>query len=877
MVDLMADSFDVDDFTSGASTIGEGFEIYQKAKSLMKSGGFNLRKWKTNSVSLQNRIDQVEFDPVLNQKPEPDKLVKILGLSWNVNEDEFCYDLQEMITFAKSLLPTKRSVLKVSVKLFDPLGLLSPFVISTKVLFQRLCVHKIEWDQALEGEWLKWWNQFCGGLEALSSVKIPRCYYLAGETMVLNQIHGFSDASEQAYAAVVYVRSVYCSGNISVSLVASKTRVAPLKRQTIPRLELLGANVLARLVNCVASSFLNVEVCCWTDSFTVLCWIRNSKPWRQYVQHRVQEIRRLTGQDTWRFCPGSCNPADIPSRSCLGQELIDSELWWKGPDFLRSAPEFWPDMPACRQSNIADEELIRNPPLITHSLVSAADEHPTCTVSDVIDITRYSSRLKVLRVTAWVLKFVRLFRSEERNINRKLEASDLKEAECMWIRDIQKNCFTNEYRELMSGKKIIYNNQLKLSVNEDHLICCQGRLDNADLPLPWKNPVLLPTKHYYTQLLIKEKHYLVHHNGVRETLAAVREGHWIIRGRETVKKIIRKCVVCQRCEGKPYTTPAAPPLPEERVSDGPPFSNTGVDFAGPLYVKEGTADQQIKVYVCLYTCASTRAVHLELTRELSAVAFLQCFRKFCARRGIPAVIMSDNAKTFKHSSKEVKKIVRSDEVHEHMTNHQIEWQFIAEKAPWWGGYWERMVQSMKRCLRKTIGRSTLTIEEMSTVLVEVEATLNNRPLTYIYDDTEGVSFALTPAHLIYGRKLVMRPSDQQFEVASTAETLTKRAKHQFRVLSNFVRIWKREYLVSLYERSLEAGGGCNNIKIGDIVLLREDGTVRALWKLAKIVEPIMGRDGHIRSARIQLMSKDKVIKLRRPIQHLIPLEVSKLD
>ena len=287
----------------------------------------------------------------------------------------------------------------------------------------------------------------------LSSVKIPRCYYLPDETIVLNQIHGFSDAFERAYAAVVYLRSVYRSGNISVSLVVSKTRVAPLKKQTIPCPELLGANILAHLVNRDAGSFASVEVCCWTDSFTELCWIRNSKAWRQYVHHRVQEIRRLTGQGIWRFCPGSYNPADIPSRSCLGQELINSELWWKGPEFLRKPPELWPDMPICYQSNVADDKLVRNPPLITHALVSATGKHPTCTVSDVIDIACYSSRIKVLRVTVWVLKFIRLLMSKERNVDMKLEANDLKEAERLWIRDIQKKCFASEYRELASGRK----------------------------------------------------------------------------------------------------------------------------------------------------------------------------------------------------------------------------------------------------------------------------------------------------------------------------------------------------------------------------------------------------------------------------------------
>jgi len=163
-----------------------------------------------------------------------------------------------------------------------------------------------------------------------------------------------------------------------------------------------------------------------------------------------------------------------------------------------------------------------------------------------------------------------------------------------------------------------------------------------------------------------------------------------------------------------------------------------------------------------------------------------------------------------------------------------------------------MVQSIKRCLKKTIGRSTLTINEMSTVLVEVETTLTNRSLTYMYDDSERVSCALTPAHLIYGRRLTTMPSDQQFEIVSTAKSLTKGAKQQFRMLCNFVKMWQREYLLSLYERTLNLGGGHNDIKVGDMVLLREDGTVRALWKLAKIVETIMGRDGHIQSAKIRV-------------------------
>ena len=315
------------------------------------------------------------------------------------------------------------------------------------------------------------------------------------------------------------------------------------------------------------------------------------------------------------------------------------------------------------------------------------------------------------------------------------------------------------------------------------IIRCKGRLGESSLSEGANNPILLPAKHKYTTLLISEYHKVVHHNGIRETLNAIRQTHWIIRGRESVKKVIRRCVLCLKFEGKPYTSSVQPDLPGERVSDGPPFIHKGVDFAGPLYVQSNS--QQRKVYLCLYTCASTRAVHLEITEDLSAVSFLQFFRRFTSRRGLPSTILSDNAKMFKSASAEIKRIVRCKEVQTYMVNNQIQWKFIVEKAPWWGGFWERMVGITKRCLKKTIGRSTLTFEELRTIVVEIEGTINNRPLTYMYDDVEGVSQPLTPAHLIYGRQIIKGPSQCQFEIANTNKLLTRRAKNQFKLLNDF--------------------------------------------------------------------------------------------
>ena len=480
--------------------------------------------------------------------------------------------------------------------------------------------------------------------------------------------------------------------------------------------------------------------------------------------------------------------------------------------------------------------------MVVHSLASASsssDEQSKLNLEAIIDITEHSSKRKLLRITGVVLKFIALLKRGN-NQTKELNGGDLMAAEDKWVMSIQRHAFTEEYQRLACGKTVVYRGQFNLYLNDKRLICCKGHLGQANLPHDMKYPVLLPTKHHFTNLLILDRHKKVHHNGIADTLASIRENYWICRGREAVKKVIRRCVTCRRFEGKSYKPPLVPDLPPERVSEDPPFSNVGIDFAGPLYVrnKEG---QECKTYICLLTCATTRAVHLEVTCELSAAAFLLAFRRFCGRRGVPTVIFSDNAKT-KHYSKEIKGLTRPEEVHQYLTNQHIRWNFIVEKAPWWGGFWERLVKGVKRCLKKTIGRSTLTLDELTTIMIEIEATLNNRPLTYVHDDSEGISHTLTPADLIYGRRVATTPSGRQFDITSTNKTLTKRAKYQFRMLSNFTKQWQRDYLLSLQERrSVKTRSGVlRQIQIGDIVVLRDDGTARCLWKLAKVTETING-------------------------------------
>ena len=369
-IELLKKSLYVDDLVTGEGDEAKALELCSKSKSLMQRGGFNLRKWKTNSKIVQDAINGMndranpttepgstktitEEDesyakttngpPIAAASTSENAIVKVLGSIWNTDTDQFTFDLVDLSQHASLLSTTKRSLLKMSAKIFHPLGLLSPFTIQWKVLFQERCIERTNWDDQLKGDHLKKWKSLILELQTLNSVCIPRCYfdYTSGN-LKSAELHCFSDASEKAYAASIYVRSIYEDGRIDVKLVASKTKVAPLKKQSIPRLELLGGTILVRSAKTVQNTLpLKLETVFWVDSVTVLCWIRNLKPWKQYVMSRVQEIRAHTTPDSWRFCPGNQNPADIPSRGMSASELVSEKGWWNGPEFLFKEEREW--------------------------------------------------------------------------------------------------------------------------------------------------------------------------------------------------------------------------------------------------------------------------------------------------------------------------------------------------------------------------------------------------------------------------------------------------------------------------------------------------------------------------------------------------------
>ena len=903
----------VDDLVTSTPDVHSAYEFYLDSRKIMAAGGMNLRKWHSNSLEL---LDKIEFSPVStrlntsqmttgvteedntyvktmigpNVSKQSQGLTKVLGVTWNSSLDVFTFELNELMEFANSLLVNKHSILKLAAKIFDPLGLISPFVIQLKMLFQTLCIQQVNWDDPLSGELLTKWRKILSQLCCLNNVQVPRCYF-SGDPCT-RQLHGFCDASDRAFAAVVYLRSMYDNGCVKTVLIASKTRVAPVKRQSIPCLELLGAVTLSRLMATIMASLPEpVSTLYWTDSTATLHWISNQKPWKQYIEHRVSEIHRLSDSQLWRHCPGNLNPADIPSRGMNGEKLAACDLWWKGPEFLHQHEDQWPNMCSIPASDITNAELIKKPTVTTHILLNTGcNKIKFPMLDEIIDCTQYSKLDKLLGVTAYVLRFVNILRRNNRNQGsnhdrRQLTVEEIDNAEKLWIRSLQAKSFLMELAFLQSQSKQVPPvriHQFGLFIDHAGLLRCRGRVNNAILSVATKNPILLKTKHPWINLLISHVHQQVKHSGITDTLSTIREKFWILRGRQAVKRVIKCCIVCNKLEGMPYSSVMAPDLPSFRVSEDPPFTHTGIDFAGPMYLCEASAQDgsTSKDYICLFTCCSTRAIHLEMSTDLSVASFLLLFHRFTSQRGLPVTLISDNAKTFKAASKDIVKIARSAEVTRFLNSRRVSWKFIVEKAPWWGGFWERLIRSIKRSLKKSIGQGTLNYDELNTILIEVEAIINLRPLTYVLDDQGGISDILTPSHLINGRRISTMPNDQHFEIASTYQSLTKRAKHHKHLLTQFTRQWRREYLLNLREiHSVKVKQGKRpTIAKGDVVVVKDDASKRLFWKLGVVKDLITGDDQQARAAVVKVSDpKGHTSLLRRSVRHLYPIEVRDED
>ena len=776
----LKESMYVDDVISGAYSVEEAFRLCKEAKDIFRQGGFNLRKFNSNSQELLSKFREIENEQesvsseesyaratLGSANSEAIGEYKVLGVKWDVSTDEFVIDIESIVEEALGTEPTKRNIVSVVCKIYDPMGIISPVVIQLKLFFQELCQSKITWDEPLGEVLRERWKRLLNGLRLM---RVSRCLSLEfNEPM---RLVGFCDASVKAYAALVYLQN----GKKECSLIVSKTRVAPLPAQTIPRLELLGALLLARLIVNVREALSSIvsDYECFTDSLVVLHWIKGTdKNWKPFVQNRVQEIRASTASEYWSYCKGKNNPADLPSRGMTLLELAESRIWFQGPAWLRECDEdrdtgaLLPPVQVLGELHVRErEEGALLPPECLKELRAKdrelalfnAFEPREKGIGEIMNIERFSSFEKLIKSTAYVLLFVAMLVSLKEgtdNSSSNILEEYKQEAEYMWIRETQGGRIKPEWKL-----------QFSLIVDDHGVWRCGGRLQNAELSFDTRHPIILPKDHPFTLLIVRRAHERVVHSGTKDTLTEIRSRYWIPQGRSLVQQFIHKCVLCRRFGASSYKAPLPPPLPEYRVRECLPFSSIGVDYAGPLTIRQNTHTSNNgvqnalspcsgKAWVCLFTCCASRAVHFEIVTDLSPQSFIRCLKRFVSRRGLPSRIISDNGSTFKAAAKEIKKIMSHPSVQKYLSTVNISWRFNVERAPWWGGFFERMVQLLKRCLRKMVGQAKLDYEELYTAVTEVELILNSRPLTYV--SATDLEEPLTPSHLIMGKRILSLP------------------------------------------------------------------------------------------------------------------------
>lgn len=498
------------------------------------------------------------------------------------------------------------------------------------------------------------------------------------------EIHGFCDASNKAYGACVYLRCQLPSMEWVANLLCGKSRVAPLKQINIPRLELCGAVLLSNLVKKVAESLeiKSSKQYFWTDLTIVLAWIRGTPTrWKTFVANRVSEIQTLSNANDWGHVNSGDNPADLLSRGALATDLSQSKLWWFGPKWLKFNFSEW-NLPTEVWPEIIPEQC--------NSL--------TCTLltkeNDVItELTnRFSSLPKIVSIFAYVLRFTKNIKENQRQLGALLPLEIDKALKCLIIA-VQKQCFSLEYDSFSRNKPI--NKKSKLLTLypfiDDGLIRVGGRLRNASQSFDKKHPIILPSKHRLTKLIITQEHERLLHCGVQTLLCSIRERFWPISGRGVCKNIVRNCVVCFKANPKPLEYLMGD-LAACRVNSSSPFANVGTDYGGPFYIKDRkTRGAKItKAYMCLFVCMSVKAVHIELVTELTTDAFMAAFRRFISRRGRPINIYSDNGTNYVGANNEIKAVYeflkqKSEIIANQLSNELIQWHFIPAKSPSFGG------------------------------------------------------------------------------------------------------------------------------------------------------------------------------------------------
>lgn len=902
--DTIRRNFYVDDCLRSVKDEQTAIELIQGLCQACEHGGFNLTKFTSNSRAVLESIptekrSKEARDLDLGHDRLP--VERALGVLWCVESDVFKFRI-----VINDKPPTRRGILSVISSIYDPLGFAAPFTLPAKKILQDLCREDIGWDDTIPDQYQTRWAKWLSELPLLEQFKANRCVKPPEfGTVTSQQVHLFSDASSMGYGTVAYLRLCDDSNRVHCTFLMGKSRLAPIKSVTIPRLELTAATTSIRVGEMLKREVDgDPEFVYHTDSTTVLRYIANERQrFHVFVANRVQLIRDHSHPNQWKYVATKENPADDASRGLNGLALLEGQRWLEGPEFLWKPENEWPQQPSTLGQVPDDDPEVRKVTTSSAVSINQVDNTTNKLIKSFSDWHRLRRAVAVFLRVKETLRKRRNNRlnvkngttSGDRNLadqrspattkvvkfksaeepHSPLTVQDLATAELAILKFVQASAFGKEVHALKEGEKNKLRGQKKGGIKNDSpvrrldpfldngVLRVGGRLRRADLPFETKHPVILPKKSHVTTLLIRHAHKRLGHAGRSHVIATLREKYWIIKVNAAVRHVTSKCVFCRRNHGKPGEQKMAD-LPRDRISPAPPFTYTGVDYFGPFLIKEGR--REVKRYGALFTCLVSRAVHIEVASTLESSSFIQALRRFIARRGPVREMRSDNGSNFVGAHNELLQAIQEmdhEEIRAKLQRENIDWTFNPPAASHMGGVWERQIKTTRKILAGLMDEYGHCLDEESfrTLLCEVEAVINSRPLTTVSGEPDDLE-PLTPNHILTTKSNVILPPPGKFQ---KNDVYMRRRWRRVQYLANlFWTRWKKEYLVVMQERRKWQHPQRSLVE-GDVVIIREENVPRNAWSLARVVRVEPDAQGLIRSVVV----KTRETTLRRPINKLV--------
>ena len=879
-VNVVKRNFYVDDCLVSVKEEDRAVQLVDELKRMLKGGGFNLTKWLSNSPKVMESVpahDRAKEVEGLDLSYDTLPIERALGVKWNIELDTMTYGITP-----KHKPCTRRGVLSEVSSVYDPYGFASPYVLNAKIILQELTAMKLDWDEPLPEKQRESWLNWKRDLLLMEDFNISRCLkpHDFGEVTEY-QLHHFSDASERAYGVASYLRVTNREGKVYCSLVMARTRLTPLKRVTIPRLELMAATLAVRLDGMLRREldFTLSDSVFWSDSTIVLQYIKNvERRFHTFVGNRIAVIHEGSDPKQWHYVNTRQNPADDVSRGMTAEALTTSERWVSGPSFLWCEKESRPASQVLNDVSLDGDPEVKSKDKAGVYMTTLSEE--TALMNKLLE--HYSSWHRLKKAVCWLRRYLKWLRCKctqgpegisAELLHGSLVVEEMKDAEEKILQYVQAVSFPHEMSTLQAEQndsahqvqscKLVKKTSPIYKLDPrmiNGLLRVGGRLDKAMLQEEAKHPIILRNDSHVAKLILSEIHEASGHSGRNHMLSCLNQKYWIPAAGSVIRRILTRCVVCRRQRGKVLEQKMAD-LPVDRLTpDEPPFSRVGVDYFGPLEVKRGRS--VVKRYGVLFTCLTVRAVHLEMADSLDTSSCINAIRRFIARRGNVREIRSDNGTNLVGAERELRTEIQSwnqAQIHDTLLQKNIKWTFNPPAASHHGGVWERQIRTVRKLLCSLVKQQTLNDDSLHTLFCEIESIMNSRPITEVSSDVNDVE-ALTPNHLL----LLNAKSPLPPTTTSEADNYARRRWRQVQLLADtFWSRWVKEYLPRLQERQKWATSR-RNIQVGDLVLVVDEHAPRNCWQIGRVLRTMPDREGNVRQCEV----KTQTSTLRRPIAKL---------